>query len=136
MQLFGIMSENNKILYSNADRDKALDWALFNIPNGEGYDIVEFIRKESRPVEGVVMPNEVLGGGHYNYSLPKYFAGQIANFMSHNHGILRGKIIRVETHYNKDGKAYHIYSVAPINWERHLHIGEENIRYIDSRREA
>lgn len=68
----------------------------------------------------------------YTYKTPLFYTGDYVEFWLHNRkGISRGVINHVTTSYGyHNNQAYHIYSIVREGKERHLHIAEENIRYV------
>ena len=78
----------------------------------------------------------------YTYSSPKAFIGQFVRCIGHRDNFFTGKIIMVETHYSRDHKAYHIYSIMNMDtYQKRVeatprsrpyrinseHLGDENI---------
>lgn len=63
----------------------------------------------------------------YIWHPPKAVDGQMVIARMHSGRVRLGKVMAVQTHYDKDRKAYHTFSIRFVGNERSEHLGESSI---------
>lgn len=69
----------------------------------------------------------------YNWTPPKATEGETWAFYDHPRKgrdglLLKGKVMMVITHYDRNGKAYHIFGMQVPGYARRRAVGEDSLR--------
>lgn len=64
---------------------------------------------------------------NYRWKAPVAYEGDRVRFDNFGRSTHNATVVRVETHYKKNGEAYHIYAVLPDGWCVRRYVGGENI---------
>lgn len=69
----------------------------------------------------------------HQWTQPKCGAGDLVYAEKHKGGPAYGKVIRVETGYDKNRACYHAYWIAFLGLDRHQWLGDEKIYEVTER---